>query len=463
MKTLYILFLLFLAVISSPIVWGQNGLQGPFVPIGIETVHTNGSTSDVQMLYKATTTGGQDIYAHGVHSMDEAQIKEQAASRADDPTAYKFNERVQDDGWNYHPPFVAPAGAAGDFVKDVEEPEEYDKVGECNSPANNISLSECIDLTIEDAQTCDEVNYLTTLCFDYESVECLPEGGNAVNIRMTLYPPFGAESSVIRGVWTAPPDFTLCSDAPGEFLPDPQPPIPEPGDFQEYMSGNPSPDPNPFAPDPKSPDYPPPMMDPDFYRAPSSQFFDMQLPSSPTPQQMSDQMTADYAGFTSTTAPLAAPLPGGMSFTPPPAGGSGDYDSPLSGYEVTGGSVGGGSSGSGSGSGGEGGDTEITVNVDVPDICETNPNSLACVDTNVGDEIVPDITVPSFDAGVGFSPVSLSNISGCPSPVSIDFLGDSFDIEYTIICDFGSSVSPLMLLFSSISAAMIMLGIRRTG
>lgn len=464
MKTLYIIFLIFLAVISSPLVWGQNGLTGPFVPIGVETVHTNGTVSDVQMLYRATTTSGQDVYASGVSSMTEQQVISQAFKKTEDPNGGGVRDRFEDEGWSFEPPV---GGSPPTVEKDGEDDDSLLYAGYCNNPSSPMNLSECISLSQEFSVPCSSVNPNTTPCQEYVGTQCSPQGGNTLLILYDLIKPAAPnEEGVARDTWTATaPGFTLCDDNPGGFAPEPFEPEPAPDEFRKYMSGDPAPAPNPDAPNPRPDGFPPPMMDPDFYRQSGSQQFDMQLPSSPTPQQLSDQMTADYSSFTSTSAPLANPLPTGMSFQPPPSGGSGSYGSPLSEFGTYGGggSVGGGSSGSGSGSGGEGGDTEITVNVDVPDICETNPNSLACVDTNVGDEIVPDITVPSFDAGVGFSPVSLSNISGCPSPVSIDFLGDSFDIEYTIICDFGSSVSPLMLLFSSISAAMIMLGIRRTG
>lgn len=460
MKTLYLLFLFILALLSSPIVWGQGGLQGPFVPIGVETVHINGNTSDVQMLYKATTTGGQDVYAQGVHSMDEAAIVNQAGKRMEDPSATKFQERLNDDGFTYEPAPEEGVGG-GAFREDGEIPSDYESTGYCQNPENTMTLGECVELQFEGRNTCSEVNQNTTVCYEFSGTVCDPMGGSGVQITFDIIRPAAANTlASVVAVWYGDSITSGCQDNPGGGLPDPRPPEPPPGDFQKYMSGDPAPEPNPFAPAPKDSDYPPPMMDPDFYREPGGQFFDMQLPSTPTPQQLSDQMTADYAAFTSTAAPSSTPLPAGMSFQAPPSGGTGDYNSPLSGYSVQGGSS---NLGGGSGGGGSGGDTTINVQVDVPDICVENPNSLACVDTSVGDEIVPEITVAGFDAGTGFSPITLSNASGCPAPVSIDFLGDSFDIEYGIICDFGADVSPLMLLFASLSGAMIILGVRRAG
>lgn len=459
MRALYIIFLFLLALLSSPLL--AQGLQGPFQPIGVETVHTNGNASDVSMLYKATTTGGQDVYSSGTVSMTEAQVIEQAFNKMDDPNGGGVKDRFEDDGWDFEPP---SGGGSPAPIKVVEQPDEFEGIeGYCGAPSNPSDLMGCKDDTDGYTNYCVDEN--DTSCFEFDGFRCHIDGSNKVELRYRHTPAFGNPTVSSRQHWFAPVSFTLCSDAPGDFLPDPSDPEPEPDEFRKYMSGDPAPEPNPQAPNPRPDGFPPPMMDPDFYREPSSQQFYMQLPSTPTPQQLSDQMTADYASWTSTAAPASNPLPTGMSYQAPPSGGSGSYGSPLSGYGAGGvngdGSQIGSGGSTGGGSSGGGGDVEVTV--EVSSQCEDYPDSLGCVDTNVGDEIVPDIEPSIFDAGVGLTSISLSSASGCPAPISMDFMGQPYDIEYTILCDYGSSVSPLILLFASFSAGMIMLGVRRSG
>lgn len=448
-----ILFSLLLTLFSSFVFSQGPSLQGPFVPIGLEQVHTNGNVADVMIQYKATNANGQDVYASGSHSMDEQAIKEQAIKRANDPNGGGFKDRMEDDGWTTDPP---SGGGAADPLKVVppDDPEYSTITGQCAASGYGFTLENCID-TRTGALAAN---------FDFSGLQCTAAG---VDIRFA-YKDGGGEVS--GGVWIPVTGLAACQDQPpGTEIPPPNDPNPAPDEFRDYMSGDPAPPPNPQAPNPRPEGFPPPMLDMDFYRESSSQHFDMQLPSTPTPQQMSDQMTADYASFTQTAAPLSNPLPTGMSFQPAPSGGSGEYGSPLSGYGSTGNGAGGqvGTTTSGGGStGGTGGGTgggDTIVNVDVASQCEDFPNSLGCIDTSVGDEIVPDITIPGFDAGVAFSPINLSSVSGCPSPISMDFMGQPYDIEYTILCNYGSSVSPLILLFASLSGAMIMLGVRRAG
>lgn len=437
------------------------GLQGPFVPIEVESVSSSGNGASVQMLFEAPTTAGTNVYAAGSVFMDEASTVQQAQKKMEDPNGGGIRDRFDGDGWNYDPGFGGPAG---DFKKETDDPpEQYLLLGYCGSvaPENAMNLGDCKQLTDDVSPSCGEVNQGSEICYVFEGLSCAEDGSEIVYMRYTIDPPFGPDQpGRLRGQWIPPASFDMCySDNPGAPLPDLPDPSPEPNEFMDYMKGDPAPLPNPFAPDPLPPSYPPPMSDPDFYREADTPFFDMGLPSSPTPLALSQQMTSDYASFTSTAAPGSNPLPQGMSFQPPPAGGSGEYGSPRSSYGLGGSGTGGAALGSGSIGGGGSGEGEGNT----PNICQTNPEALACVNTNVGDEIVPTITPDTVDAGFDLTPVALSSVSGCPAPLSMDFMGQPYSIEYTIICDYGSSVSPLILLFAAVSAGMIILGIRGVG
>lgn len=443
------LFTLLILILPSLSFSQTLGLQGPFVPMKVESVHTNGNVADVQMLFQAPTSNGGTVYSQSTVQMDSQQMQDQALNKIDDPNGDGLQQQLSDMG-------LEPNGSGDAFRNPEEGPPEYDETfGAACGGDPNVNLNQCIDDTNAYSPSMDEVDPGSQTWYSFVEVRCNQNGTNSLELRYSVNPPSGSPFETTRIVWYPPADQVICDGSNPGALPDagqPQGPDFDTDELPKYFAGDDGsglpPPPLAGAPNPPSPGTPPPMYNPDFYRESDSPSFDLDMPTTPTLRSISEAMTLAYESATSTTTQTGTSgspttLPAGMTYSEPPS----DNPNLSSGY--------GGSANLSSGGGGE-----TVVNVDVENICETNPDAFACVSTSVGDEVVPTISPDTVDAGASFSPIVLSAASGCPAPMSMSFMGDTFDISYEMLCNVGPQASPLILLLASVSAAMIILGVR---
>lgn len=408
-----------------------DGLQGPFVPIGIESVHTNGAASDVSVLYKATTTGGSDVYASAVTPFTAAEATAQAIKKSGDPNGGELESQLSNDGFN--PNFVGDG-----FDKDIEEddPEYANTDGTCMGNTG-VGLSEC--------QALAKSQIIAAGRF-WRGMKC----DNVAAGKVLLQNSVTEEGSVNSwGFWFAGASNSICTDSPGAPLPDPGDPVPTDQEMMDELSNPNPPSFPPLAPNPRPPQSSPPMLSPQFYSESSSDFFDMGIPTAgPSFSDWSSQLTADYDSFSSTTT-TSTPLPTGMSFSPPPVGESLTQSST-------------GTAGTGEG--------EAAV-----DTCVTNPNSVGCADAtgfiaSIKSEF-DDLLFGTFDfttlqdpvlteqeQGVAvLTPVSLAS-AVCPEPPSLVIMGNNYSFENSYVCDGLALMHPVIVLLASFSAALLIAG-----
>jgi len=99
--------------------------------------------------------------------------------------------------------------------------------------------------------------------------------------------------------------------------------------------------------------------------------------------------------------------------------------------------------------------------VDPPkNICETNPESLACA--KIGTlSTAPDVI--TTDLPFSYSPVSLTSNAVCPVPKNFVFAGRSYSFSNQYLCDFSIGLNPVVLAVCGISAVLIVSGGIRNG
>jgi len=117
------------------------------------------------------------------------------------------------------------------------------------------------------------------------------------------------------------------------------------------------------------------------------------------------------------------------------------------------------------------------------DQCELNPATVGCANADgfiadflggLSDLLVGDFDfnapiegegdlLPSEDFGdVVYSPVAIASSSGCPTPPTFEYFGQTKTINNELVCEGLSSVSPVILLLATLSAMYIISGAYRS-
>lgn len=96
-----------------------------------------------------------------------------------------------------------------------------------------------------------------------------------------------------------------------------------------------------------------------------------------------------------------------------------------------------------------------------PDLCEKNPEILACQKVVLKDLQAKD--VPNENRPLAITPDSgwSQGAGACPQPKTITFMGTQLAFEYTLFCDFASAIKPLFIGFAWLSATLTFFGIAR--
>lgn len=96
-----------------------------------------------------------------------------------------------------------------------------------------------------------------------------------------------------------------------------------------------------------------------------------------------------------------------------------------------------------------------------PDLCEKNPEILACQKVVLKDLQAKD--VPNENRPLAITPDSgwSQGAGACPQPKTITFMGTQLAFEYTLFCDFASAIKPLFIGFAWLSATLTFFGVAR--
>lgn len=95
------------------------------------------------------------------------------------------------------------------------------------------------------------------------------------------------------------------------------------------------------------------------------------------------------------------------------------------------------------------------------DLCEKNPDILACQKPSLG-SVDPDVIVDSprslsIDKDSGWGPEN----GTCPPPKTVQVLGVTLGMPFTMLCDFAAGIRPLLIAFAWLSAIGGFIGIGR--
>lgn len=96
-----------------------------------------------------------------------------------------------------------------------------------------------------------------------------------------------------------------------------------------------------------------------------------------------------------------------------------------------------------------------------PDLCEKNPDILACAKWKLGELDATPVPNKVVDLAInkedGFGPAN----GQCPAPKTATVLGMTLSFPWTLICDVASMIRPLLIGFAWLSAALTFIGIGR--
>lgn len=86
-----------------------------------------------------------------------------------------------------------------------------------------------------------------------------------------------------------------------------------------------------------------------------------------------------------------------------------------------------------------------------PDICKSNPNSIACAD--IGNADYQDISLPTQNINLHFNPANIFSTDGtCPKPHMFAIEGHSFTLSYDTVCQFARLARPIVILVGMVMA-----------
>lgn len=86
-----------------------------------------------------------------------------------------------------------------------------------------------------------------------------------------------------------------------------------------------------------------------------------------------------------------------------------------------------------------------------PDICKSNPNSIACAD--IGNADYQDISLPTQNINLRFNPANIFSTDGaCPKPHTFVIEGHSFTLSYDTVCQFARLARPIVILVGMVMA-----------
>lgn len=86
-----------------------------------------------------------------------------------------------------------------------------------------------------------------------------------------------------------------------------------------------------------------------------------------------------------------------------------------------------------------------------PDICKSNPNSIACAD--IGNADYQDISLPTQNINLRFNPANIFSTDGtCPKPHTFAIEGHSFTLSYDTVCQFARLARPIVILLGMVMA-----------
>ena len=86
-----------------------------------------------------------------------------------------------------------------------------------------------------------------------------------------------------------------------------------------------------------------------------------------------------------------------------------------------------------------------------PDICKSNPNSIACAD--IGNADYQDISLPTQNINLRFNPANIFSTDGtCPKPHTFAIEGHSFTLSYDTVCQFARLARPIVILVGMVIA-----------
>ena len=86
-----------------------------------------------------------------------------------------------------------------------------------------------------------------------------------------------------------------------------------------------------------------------------------------------------------------------------------------------------------------------------PDICKSNPNSIACAD--IGNADYQDISLPTQNINLRFNPANIFSTDGaCPRPHTFAIEGHSFTLSYDTVCQFARLARPIVILVGMVIA-----------
>ena len=101
---------------------------------------------------------------------------------------------------------------------------------------------------------------------------------------------------------------------------------------------------------------------------------------------------------------------------------------------------------------------------DTPGLCDLYPDILACAKVDLG-SLDPDV-VPNTNVNVSISPMAGfgADNASCPASKSFTVQGRSFNMPFTLICDYASGLRPLIIAFAWLGAALMLIAAgRRNG
>ena len=86
-----------------------------------------------------------------------------------------------------------------------------------------------------------------------------------------------------------------------------------------------------------------------------------------------------------------------------------------------------------------------------PDICKSNPNSIACAD--IGNADYQDVSLPTQNINLRFNPANIFSTDGaCPKPHTFAIEGHSFTLSYDTVCQFARLARPIVILVGMVMA-----------
>lgn len=100
-----------------------------------------------------------------------------------------------------------------------------------------------------------------------------------------------------------------------------------------------------------------------------------------------------------------------------------------------------------------------TPKEDPPDLCETNPDIVAC--QKLGN--LDPLNVPNTNRQMGIAPDTGYGPSSasCPAPKTATIMGKVYTFPWTVFCDFALMIRPLLIGFAWLSAALTFMGLSR--